>query len=164
MRPKKHETTTTDDLFRSRLDQIINMKNELAQLAGQIDWDFIDGEIAPLYSEKGRPGIETIGIYIEGFRDGDGLHFVRAVRRAVAAGQDVVIYKAGATPAGVLLALDREEQGRESTRSAVYVSCAFSPASMSLNGPAGPAADNASCQARVSPPFRQFPLLMSRTR
>ena len=59
MRPKKHETTTTDDLFRSRLDQIINMKNELAQLAGQIDWDFIDGEIAPLYSEKGRPGIET---------------------------------------------------------------------------------------------------------
>ena len=29
------------------------------QLAGAIDWDWIDGEIAPLYSEKGRPGIET---------------------------------------------------------------------------------------------------------
>jgi hypothetical protein len=25
----------------------------------QIDWDFIDGEIAPLYSDKGRPGIPT---------------------------------------------------------------------------------------------------------
>jgi orotate phosphoribosyltransferase len=30
-----------------------------------------------------------------------------------------IITSAGATPAGVLLALDREEQGRESTRSAV---------------------------------------------
>ncbi len=59
MRPKKHKTTVSNDLFRARLDQIINLKHELAQLAGQIDWDFIDGEIAPLYSEKGRPGIPT---------------------------------------------------------------------------------------------------------
>jgi len=29
------------------------------QLASKIDWDWIDGEIAPLYSDKGRPGIET---------------------------------------------------------------------------------------------------------
>jgi len=59
MRPKKHETTGSGDLFRARLDQIINLKHELVQLAGKIDWDFIDREIAPLYSEKGRPGIET---------------------------------------------------------------------------------------------------------
>ena len=59
MRPKKLETTRSGDLFRARLDQIINLRHELAQLAGQIDWDFIDGEIAPLYSEKGRPGIPT---------------------------------------------------------------------------------------------------------
>jgi IS5 family transposase len=59
MRPKKHETTTSGDLFRARLDQIINLKHELAQLAGAIDWDWIDGEIAPLYSDNGRPGIET---------------------------------------------------------------------------------------------------------
>jgi IS5 family transposase len=59
MRPKKHETTGSSDLFRARLEQIINMKNELAQLAVAIDWDWIDGEIAPLYSDKGRPGIET---------------------------------------------------------------------------------------------------------
>jgi IS5 family transposase len=59
MRPKKPETTRSGDLFRARLDQIINLKHELAQLAGQIDWDFIDGEIAPLYSDKGRPGIEA---------------------------------------------------------------------------------------------------------
>jgi hypothetical protein len=41
MRPKKPETTGSGDLFRARLDQIINLKHELAQLAGQIDWDFI---------------------------------------------------------------------------------------------------------------------------
>jgi transposase, IS5 family len=59
MRPKKHETTGAGDLFRARLDQIINLKHELAQLAGRIDWEWIDREIAPLYSDKGRPGIET---------------------------------------------------------------------------------------------------------
>jgi IS5 family transposase len=59
MRPKKHATTGAGDLFRARLDQIINLKHELAQLAGRIDWEWIDREIAPLYSEQGRPGIET---------------------------------------------------------------------------------------------------------
>ena len=39
MRPKKHETTGSGDLFRARLEQIINMKHELVQLAGKIDWD-----------------------------------------------------------------------------------------------------------------------------
>jgi len=55
MRPKKHKTTGSSDLFRARLDQIINLKHELVLLAGKVDWDWIDGEIAPLYSENGRP-------------------------------------------------------------------------------------------------------------
>src|ERR1700730_12993248 len=59
MRPKKHKTTGSNDLFRARLDQIINLKHELVLLAGKNDWYGIDGEIAPLYSESGRPGIET---------------------------------------------------------------------------------------------------------
>ena len=59
MRPKKHEATREGDLFRSRLDQIINMKHELVQLGEKIDWAWIDTEIAPLYSDKGRPGIES---------------------------------------------------------------------------------------------------------
>ena len=33
MRPKQHETTGSGDLFRARLEQIINMKHELVQLA-----------------------------------------------------------------------------------------------------------------------------------
>ena len=59
MRPQKPKTTGEGDLFRARLEQIINMKHELVQLAGKIDWDWIDREIAPLYSDKGRPGIAT---------------------------------------------------------------------------------------------------------
>ena len=59
MRPKKHETTGSGDLFRARLEQIINMKHELVLLAGKIEWQWIDSEIAPLYSDKGRPGIAS---------------------------------------------------------------------------------------------------------
>jgi transposase-like protein DUF772 len=35
------------------------MKHELVQLAGKLDWEWLDGEIAPLYSDKGRPGIKS---------------------------------------------------------------------------------------------------------
>ncbi len=59
MRPKQRETRGSGDLFRARLDQIINLKHELVQLAGKLDWEWLDREIAPLYSDKGRPGIET---------------------------------------------------------------------------------------------------------
>lgn len=59
MRPKKHERTGSGDLFRARLDQIIDLRHALVQLAGRIDWSWLDNEIAPLYSEKRRPGIAT---------------------------------------------------------------------------------------------------------
>jgi transposase, IS5 family len=59
MRPRKPQGASEGDLFRARLDQIINMRHELVQLASKVDWDWIDHEIAPLYSDKGRPGIET---------------------------------------------------------------------------------------------------------
>ena len=38
MRPKQHPTTGSGDLFRARLEQIINLKHELVQLADKIDW------------------------------------------------------------------------------------------------------------------------------
>ena len=59
MRPKKPQTTGEGDLFRARLDQIINMKHELVQLAGAIDWEWLDAEIAPVFSDKGRPASPT---------------------------------------------------------------------------------------------------------
>ena len=51
MRPKKPETTEEGDLFRARLDQIINLKHELVQLAAKIDWDWI--EMDPVLGTKG---------------------------------------------------------------------------------------------------------------
>jgi IS5 family transposase len=59
MRPKQQETTRSGDLFRATLEQIINMKHELVQLAGKLDWEWIDDEIGQLYSDQGRPGIAT---------------------------------------------------------------------------------------------------------
>ncbi len=44
--------------------------------------------------------IEVFAIYVEGFRDLDGLALSRAVAKAVARGKDVVFYKAGRTEAG----------------------------------------------------------------
>ena len=37
MRPKKLATTGEGDLFRAKLEHIINLKHELVQLAGKID-------------------------------------------------------------------------------------------------------------------------------
>ena len=43
------------------------------------------------------PEVQTLGIYIEGFKDQDGLAFAKAVRKAVLQGKQVVVYKAGRT-------------------------------------------------------------------
>jgi hypothetical protein len=59
MRPKQRETSKSDDLFRARLDQIIKPKHEPVRLEAKIDWTWIDREIAPLYSEHGRPAMPT---------------------------------------------------------------------------------------------------------
>jgi len=47
-----------------------------------------------------EPSIEVFAIYMEGFQPGDGLLFADAVRRVVAAGKDVIFYKAGRTGEG----------------------------------------------------------------
>src|SRR5690606_389702 len=60
--------------------------------------DLTHGDMLTYFSA--RPEIETIGIYIEGFKDLDGLDFARAVRQAVLNGQQVVVYKSGRTAAG----------------------------------------------------------------
>ena len=55
MRPKKPVKADHDDLFLVRLDQLVNRRHELVLLAERIDWDWIDDELAPFFSEKGRP-------------------------------------------------------------------------------------------------------------
>ncbi|HEY3450187.1 MAG TPA: acetate--CoA ligase family protein [Myxococcales bacterium] len=46
------------------------------------------------------PALRTFAVYIEGFKDADGLEFCRAVKEIVASGRDVVFYKAGRTAEG----------------------------------------------------------------
>ena len=42
MRPRERRDTGEQDLFRSRLDQIIDMDHPLAKLARAIDWSFLE--------------------------------------------------------------------------------------------------------------------------
>jgi len=60
--------------------------------------DITHGDLLSWFA--GRDDIDTIGIYVEGFRDLDGLAFAHAVRRAVLAGKQVVVYKSGRSEAG----------------------------------------------------------------
>ena len=55
MRPKQQAKARHDDLFRTRLDQIINMKHELVVLADRVDWAWLDDELAGYFSDEGRP-------------------------------------------------------------------------------------------------------------
>ncbi len=55
MRPKQQQRARHDDLFRARLDQIINMKHELVILADKIGWAWLDAQLAESFSDQGRP-------------------------------------------------------------------------------------------------------------
>jgi acyl-CoA synthetase (NDP forming) len=60
--------------------------------------DLTHGDMLSYFAEL--PGIETLGIYIEGFKDLDGLAFAKAVRKAVVNGKQIVVYKSGRTAPG----------------------------------------------------------------
>jgi IS5 family transposase len=52
------DTRNQANMFRSRLDNIVNPRHPLFRLANKIDWDFFAQEFGPLYVEKvGRPGL-----------------------------------------------------------------------------------------------------------
>jgi len=61
--------------------------------------DLTHGDMLSYFCE--HADIETIGVYVEGFKDLDGLDFAKAVRRAVLHGKQVVVYKSGRTAPGV---------------------------------------------------------------
>ncbi len=57
MRPKTPEQQS-DDLFKLRLDQLLNMNHPLIKLSELIDWDRIDTTLAAHFvSERGRPAL-----------------------------------------------------------------------------------------------------------
>lgn len=67
MRPHSNEKNRQADLFRSQLDQIINLKHELVILGQLIDWLHLEKKFGAFYHETGRPGVSTrlmVGIHI----------------------------------------------------------------------------------------------------
>jgi IS5 family transposase len=60
MRPRERRETGEQDLFRSRLDQIIDMKHPLVALARTVDWGFLEGRFGEVYTDDpGHPPLPT---------------------------------------------------------------------------------------------------------
>jgi transposase, IS5 family len=58
MKPRERRDEGKQDLFRSRLDQIIDMSHELVKLARTIDWRFLEARFGEAYSEG--PGMPPL--------------------------------------------------------------------------------------------------------
>jgi IS5 family transposase len=59
MRPRE-QSRGQDDLFRTRLDQIIDMKHELVRLAGAVSWPLLDQKLGDMYTDgPGQPPLPT---------------------------------------------------------------------------------------------------------
>ena len=60
MRPRERRETGKQDLFRSRLDQIIDLDHALAKLARTIDWRFLEERFGAVYADgPGQPPLPT---------------------------------------------------------------------------------------------------------
>lgn len=59
MKPKKPQQQDQAELFRSRLDQILDRRHPLFVLSNQINWSVFDSKFGRLYADKGRPALST---------------------------------------------------------------------------------------------------------
>jgi transposase, IS5 family len=76
MKPRVKEASRTEDMFRSKLENIINMRHPLVKLAGLIDWERLEAHFLPYYADNGRPAHATrllVGLHllkhVEGISD-----------------------------------------------------------------------------------------------
>ena len=73
MKPVEPTDTGQHDMFRSRLDQIIDMGHEKVVLADRIDWQFLSDECGENYTDKpGHPALSTrlmAGLHILKYAD-----------------------------------------------------------------------------------------------
>ncbi len=60
MRPKECRDSGQNDLFRARLDQIVDLSHPLAKLGRAIDWRFLETRLGAAYTDKpGHPPLPT---------------------------------------------------------------------------------------------------------
>jgi transposase, IS5 family len=53
MKPRERRETGQSDLFKARLDQIINLEHELVRLGRVLDWRFLETGFGAVYSDDG---------------------------------------------------------------------------------------------------------------
>jgi IS5 family transposase len=74
MRPKEPDGTEGLELFRSRLENLVDLRHPLVRLAKLIDWRRFDAAFGGLYSDGvGRPGLSTrlmVGLHMLKHMDG----------------------------------------------------------------------------------------------
>ena len=73
MKPQKPPESPTDDLFRHRLETLIDTRHELVKLSELIDWERFDARWGETFCEDGRPAIATRLIA--------GLHYLKHTYR-----------------------------------------------------------------------------------
>jgi len=77
MKPRvKPQDSGTQELFRAKLKNIINLRHELVRLGDLIDWERLEAHFTPYYRDAGRPGLPirlVVGLHllkhIEGLSD-----------------------------------------------------------------------------------------------
>lgn len=73
MKPREPVRTGQNDMFRSRLDQILDMGHAKVVLANRIDWHFLAQRFGEAYSEDaGHPPLSTrlmAGLHILKYAD-----------------------------------------------------------------------------------------------
>ena len=62
MKPRERQDSGQTDIFRSRLDQIINMKHAIVRMAQTIDWAYLEDGFGSVYADSaagGQPPLPT---------------------------------------------------------------------------------------------------------
>ncbi|MBN2559771.1 MAG: indolepyruvate oxidoreductase subunit beta [Phycisphaerae bacterium] len=81
----------------TRMSNLVTLDPTFAiSIGNQIDLTVSD----MLRATGQRDDLDAIGVYVEGFKDLDGIAFVRAVEEVAATGKVVIFYKAGRTDVG----------------------------------------------------------------
>jgi IS5 family transposase len=74
MRPKQPDVEPQEDLFRTRLENLVDRRHALVRLAELIDWGRFEAAFGPLYTDGiGRPGLPTrlrVGLHLLKHMDG----------------------------------------------------------------------------------------------
>src|ERR671913_103077 len=68
MRSKQPKAEPQEDLFRARLQNLVDPRHALVRLAGLIDWGRFEAEFGALYTDGGRPGLHLLK-HMDGLSD-----------------------------------------------------------------------------------------------